>query len=254
MPKLKYKSKKSHKHKTSSKKKRRQHYSPPYIYEQEPPPQAFKKTEEQEWQEKLFEAMVDEEDPFYTFYDTNSGPSTNDPHYMSDDAYADYINQGMYRKQHAEELAQQEARRQARAKRRQEREEANRKLEQEHLEQLKRHERIRQEETQQRLKKYLEQYTLQWNTFNNNKIITSLRDIPWPTLGSRITRDNVRAFLIHHTPKQIRQEQLRYHPDKFIPRIKSIFKGSEKDLDWIQRKDNEVSGWLNELWTERNES
>ncbi|KAI8097294.1 uncharacterized protein BX664DRAFT_326048 [Halteromyces radiatus] len=224
-------------------------------------------------------------------YDTN-----NIPHYISNHAYANYINQGMYCKQHAEKLAQKEERAKRRKdmqeaweKRKEEMEESSRKLEasmrklnesmrkleesmkkleesikklkqvlEKFLEQLKRHKRIRPELTPQKLRKYRKQYILQWDTFiqqlNNNNTMTDLRDIPWPTLGSPITRDNVRIFLIHHTPKQIRQEILRYHPDKFIPRIKSIFKGSKKDLDWIQKKDNEVSCWLNELWTERNGS
>ncbi|ORZ23943.1 hypothetical protein BCR42DRAFT_401895 [Absidia repens] len=286
MPKLKYKSK----HKSSSKKKKhhsdqrhrhhhhhhhsQRHYSPPTIYDDDnqgsvPPTQAFKTTEEQEWREKLFEAMVDDEDPFYTFYNETNTSSSNysDPHHMTDDAYADYMNQGMYRKRHADEIAQQEARRQAKAKRRQEKEQAQRKMEQEQEEHQQFMEKIRQQDRQRRLERDRQAYKQQWDRIlllqqqpkqqqqEEGTTMHRRHDVPWPVLGShRITRENVRAFLVDHTTKELRQEQLRYHPDKFMTRIRLIFKGSDDDMDWIRRKDNEVSGWLNELWAERNGS
>ncbi|CAO3593927.1 unnamed protein product [Absidia cylindrospora] len=202
--------------------------------------------------------MVDDEDPFYTFYnETNTSSSYSDPHHMTDNAYADYMNQGMYRKRHAEEIAQQEARRQAKTKRRQEKEQAQRKMEQEQEEHQQFMEKIRQQDQQRRLERERQAYKQQWDRIllQQQDSMTHRRDVPWPVLGShRITRDNVRAFLVDHTTKELRQEQLRYHPDKFMTRLRLIFKGSDDDMDWIRRKDNEVSGWLNELWAERNGS
>jgi hypothetical protein len=265
MPKLKYKSKSSKHHKSSSKKKkdhshrhhshhRPRHYTPPTLYEDDegsvPPSQASKSTEEEEWRQKLFEAMVDDEDPFYTYYDDSS--SNPQSQQMSDDAYADYINQAMYRKRHADEIAQHEARLRARAKRKAEKEEAQRKMEEEqkkHEQQV--HDTMRREDRQKQLQRGLDRYTLLWERLQPPAAITNRRDVPWPTVGSRITLENVRAFVVNHTTKQLRQEQLRYHPDKFMPRIQQLFKGSQGDLEWIRQKDNEVAGWLNELWAER---
>ncbi|CAO3651488.1 unnamed protein product [Cunninghamella echinulata] len=200
----------------------------------------------------------DQQDPFYTFYDEGQEYSNNDNniHHMTDEAYRQHIQEGIYQKKYAKEIKEKEHLRKLKEEKEKEKEQAKLKLKQEQEKERQRYQQFLELEMKQRYEKSYQHYCFLWDQLNqqdNNIIITKKKDIPWPSISHHsISFDHVKTFISHFmsTKKQLRQEQLKYHPDKFIPKLKSKFKGSDQDLDWIVNKNNEVSSWLNQLWLE----
>ncbi|KAI8074973.1 hypothetical protein BC940DRAFT_328579 [Gongronella butleri] len=274
MPKLKFKRarspsverrdrKKKKKSKKKSKKSRHSHddeedkpyYRAPFIYDDDDPQvSAADDASERAWRDKLFDAMTeDQPDPFYTFYDEREEQT------MDEDQYAAHIRDAMFRKRYAKEIEAEKARERARNKREKERDDAKRRLEEEIERERVRHEAMRKEQDQKKLEERVAatrtQYDQQWDELQRkiaqkSKIHKS--DVPWPSLDPRrVSKHNVTRFLAAVSTKELRQVQLRYHPDKFLPRLKSAFEGKPNDWEWIREKDHEVASWLNDLWTAR---
>lgn len=273
MPKLKYKkhdnddkkkkkSKKKH-HRSRSPKKQRRHdrhrhryYSPPKIYNEEPEwiPVHDQPNEEDEWRQRLFEAMADDEghDPFYAQYDNYH---VDQVHTMNDEEYREHIAQGMFRRQNAEAIAHEERRQAERERRERERQEAQERMRQEHakmVEEQKRQEAMLRRRTAIDSR---EQYELKWKHVESASTILSKKEIPWPVCpGTSLSAEHVKEFVLasaktsDETRKMVRKEQLRYHPDKFVHRVLNKFQGTDKEKTRLHEKANEVSGWLNEIW------
>jgi hypothetical protein len=273
MPKLRYKDhhdkkeKKSnrgssqHKHSKHKKKRKEEpYYKPPILFEEEqgwiPPPQRI---DEAEWREHLFEAMMDDEgqDPFYSRYE-HSQPTPNDK--MTDEEYRQHIVDGMYKRTHKEEIEAEEKRKAQKEKKRKEKEEAKAKLEKENAERIRIQNVYSQLEELKKRSASREAYLEKWKKLEAGEgVIYAKKDIPWPILG-KLSFDTVKAFMIdlkatpNENKKNVRKEQTRYHPDKFITKYMSSsrFKGTEKEKRKILTQINELSGILNQLWADVN--
>ncbi|KAG1442872.1 hypothetical protein G6F56_010883 [Rhizopus delemar] len=248
MPKLHYKKhKKEKKEKKEKKRDRKRHeYKPPKLYEDEegwlPPENSFK-DEQSEWQERLFDAMMDDEgqDPFYSNYRAT-------PQSMTDEEHRQYIVNGIYEKRNAGKINKEKER----EKRRKEAEKKTRELEKEA--ERKRQAYLKQEE-ELRSRRAQEDYDLKWQQLEKLKVIKS-RDIPWPITRRVFSMDSVLSFMLNggsseDIRKRVRQEQIKYHPDKFMTRVMSRFEGNEDDKERVLAHMNEISGWLNEIWNSR---
>lgn len=264
MPKLRYKEhvKKERKHSSHDKRRKSKHtkkekvYKPPTLYEEEggwEPPSSSYKQDETAWREHLFDAMIDDEgqDPFYTNY-TQPTPSDT----MTEEEYRQHIVDGMYRRTHADDIAAEEKRQAHKEKKRQEREKIKLEQERRHAEQI----RLQQAYTQLRhLNNSKSDYAEKWKKLDALDVIHN-KDIPWPIVGKTFSLDSVRSFVVDNSKessemkKNVRKEQTRYHPDKFITRYMKKFKGSDKERDRVLTHINEISGWLNEIWTQLNKN
>ncbi|KAG0166881.1 hypothetical protein DFQ28_006824 [Apophysomyces sp. BC1034] len=267
MPKLRYKHHDSDRKKKKKKRKHsrsrsppRQRYRPPTLYEEEEgwiPSGQAQKDDETEWRERLFHAMAEDEgqDAFYSQYNSyNCAEPRSEVDRMTDDEYRDYIEMGMYRKRNAEKIAQKEA---ARAEAKRKREEAKRA--QEKLREEDERNRVVQEKLLKLQNRVLsrQEYDKQWV---NVETASSLRkkDIPWPVSQGQFSFQCVREFLLDPSQpseinkKRVRKEQLRYHPDKFAHKVLRKVQATGKEYERLEQKMNEVSGWLNDLWTEMN--
>ncbi|KAL0082320.1 hypothetical protein J3Q64DRAFT_1239243 [Phycomyces blakesleeanus] len=277
MPKLRYKDsgekkkkKKEKKEKKSSRRSRspshRAHYKPPVYYENEegwiPPIDSQK--EQDDWNERLFQAMGEDEgsQAFFSQYEdySSSTKPRNEPssvNEMTDEEYRRYIEKGMWTKQNAEAIALEEKRKEEKEKRRKKREEE--KARQDAAEAEAR--RVAAVYDQLRkLQKNAESrgtYEEKWATLDKAETITQ-KSMVWPCRGIIPTLQNIREFLINPQDStkenrlRLRREQLRYHPDKILQRVLPKFKGTTEEQEKLKMRVNEVSGWLNELWTEMN--
>jgi hypothetical protein len=266
MPKLKFKEhakKEKHsshrhdKHRSSSKSKRKEKsYKPPTLFEEESgwvPPSSSQKHHDDEasWREHLFDAMIDDEgqDPFYTQYQQPTPKDT-----MTDEEYRQHIVHGMYRRTHAEEIAAEERREAHREKKRKEKERIKLEQERSHAEHIRLQNVYIQLEALRKKESNLADYIEKWKRLETLDTIHR-KDIPWPILDKTFSLTSVKSFVIDPkaTPadnkKNVRKEQTRYHPDKFITRYMRKFKGSEKERERVIVHVNEISGWLNEIWT-----
>ncbi|KAI8091306.1 uncharacterized protein B0P05DRAFT_526930 [Gilbertella persicaria] len=256
MPKLRFKDddkkKKKDKHRHSHHKRHKEKpYKPPTLYEEEsgwvPPSTSTKYDPDQAWRERLFEAMIDDEgqDPFYSQYTESYHQPT-----MDDEEYRQYIVDGMYRRKHADEIAEKERRKAEKERRKQEKERARK--EQERLERV-----YQQLETQRKQESSKASFIEKWNKLESLQTIHK-KDVPWPMIGREFTLEAVRQFVIDPTlseaenKKNVRKEQARYHPDKFVTRYMKRFEGSDKEKERVMTHINEISGFLNELWSQMN--
>jgi hypothetical protein len=266
MPKLRYKEheKKERKHsrhdKHTSKHKKEKPYKPPTLYEEEggwePPSNSHKQQGDDEaaWRAHLFDAMIDDEgqDPFYTSYQQ---PTPSDT--MTEEEYRQHIVNGMYRRTHAEDIAAEEKRQAQKEKKRQEKEKIKLEQERRHAEQI----RLQQVYSQlKNINNSKADYAKKWKKLEEDLGMIYKKDIPWPIVGKTFSLDSVRSFVVgsltdnSEIKKNVRKEQTRYHPDKFITRYMKRFKGSEKEKERVLTHINEISGWLNEIWTQLNKT
>lgn len=184
------------------------------------------------------------------------------PHQMNDDEYAAYIRAGMWRsvsilhsgeiipvqcvlitrKTHEEELKEKLRRKQERkdaAKRARAAKEETARLEREARE---RREQQREERSRRRLRDAQVAYEEGWKTLlSKHDVLLSIENIPWPVLPTlevkpdSIRPDKIRALLLDSEDDSrardiLRTNLLRYHPDKFEPRVLKRVKDTEKEL------------------------
>ncbi|RCH82242.1 hypothetical protein CU097_005073 [Rhizopus azygosporus] len=262
MPKLRYKKEKKrhHDHDKSKKKKHKKrgdYHVPQAAYEPEEgwvPPNAHDPwdEEEAEWRAKMFDAMGEDEggDGYFSRYEYHQPQEQR----MSDEEYRQHIVRGMYERKHAAEIEAERIWKAEQDKKRREREEARRKVMEEEAERRRIEEMYRQMERERRYQTTIEEYDKKWKDLEELSEIKR-KDIPWPIQGRSFSFDSVRSFFMNNSKestndlkKRVRQEQRRYHPDKFMTRVMSRFKGSENDKQQIMTHMNEIAGWLNELW------
>lgn len=258
MPKLRYKEhekKESSRHKSSKKSSRKDKpYKPPTLYEEEEgwiPPHH---DNDNAWREHLFEAMMDDEgqDPFYSRYEHVQPTPV-----MTDEEYRQHIVSGMYQRTHAEEIAAEEKRRAHKDKKKQERQKEKEKMAREDGERIRTHNIYKQLQTLKEMETNRTEYFDKWNKLEKLQDVYK-KDIPWPILKREFSFESVKSFLFDsklssdEVKKIVRKEQTRYHPDKFITRYIKKFKGLDKEKEKIIKQVNEISGWLNELWTQIN--
>ncbi|KAI7892646.1 uncharacterized protein EV154DRAFT_403603, partial [Mucor mucedo] len=256
--KLKYKehkkesSRRHHHSSSSSKKKKEKPYKPPTLYEEEEgwlPPHH---DNEAAWRQRMFEAMMDDEgqDPFYSSYEhVQPTPA------MTDEEHRQHIVSGMYKRTHAEEIAAEEKRKAHKEKKKAERQAEKEKMAREDAERIRAHNVYKQLQTLKQVEIHRKEYVDRWDSLERLKEIHK-KDIPWPVMNREFSFESVKAFLVDpkmnfdETKKTVRKEQTRYHPDKFITRYINKFKGSEREKERVIKQVNEISGWLNELWTQ----
>ncbi|KAI9010813.1 hypothetical protein CLU79DRAFT_451571 [Phycomyces nitens] len=270
MPKLRYKDsgekkkkkKKKEKEKRSERSAHKAHYKPPVFYEDEegwvPPRDAQK--EQDEWNERLFQAMGEDEgnQAFYSQYEDyssnrNQSTSVND---MTDEEYRRYIEKGMWTRQNAEAIAFEEKQKEEKEKRKRKR--AEEKARQDAAEAEARRVAAVYDQLRKLQKNTESRATFEdkWTALDKTDKIT-YKSMVWPSRESVPTLQGIRDFLINpQDPKdnrqRLRREQLRYHPDKMLQRVLPKFKGTTAEQKKLEMRVNEVSGWLNELWTEMN--
>jgi hypothetical protein len=259
MPKLHYKEHKKKdkdKHRSDkthkSHRKKKSYYKPPVLDENEgwEPNLASIKSEEEEWRQHLFDAMMEDEgqDAYYSNY---SQPVPKEDT-MTDEEYRQHIVSGMFKRTHAEEIAAEEKRKAHKEKKRKERAKQKAKLEQEEAERLRIHAIYAQLEDVKKKSLNKEDYVERWKRLDGLTQVTR-KDIPWPLVGKTFSLESVRAFVLDdklspaENKKNVRKEQLKYHPDKFISRVMNRFQGTEKEKQRILTQVNDISGWLNEL-------
>lgn len=257
MPKLRYKKeKKEKKEKHHSTSKREKYYKPPTLYEEEgwtPSESSYKDNEEAEWRAHLFDAMMEDEgqDPFYTYYQ----PTPLDS--MTDEEHRQYMVDGMYRRKNADKIAEKERRKAEKKKRKQEQEEVRKEQERQFAEQIRLENIYKQMEEVKKREANRAAYADKWTKLENLQVV-SKQDIPWPIVGRSFSLDAVREFVVDsqlsasENKKNVRKEQTRYHPDKFITKYMKRFEGSDKERDRVIERINEISGWLNEIWSQVN--
>ncbi|CAK5282366.1 unnamed protein product [Mycena citricolor] len=170
-----------------------------------------------------------------------------DPNLMDDEEYAEWIRAGMYRKSHAQELAEQQQR-QAAIDARCAHEKAM-KAESDRLEKIEAAERQRAqfERERRRTRRAQEEYELRWNTLVSSAKALTFEDIPWPVNSrlelsddnplDKLTVEAIQTFLLSSLDQEqkmrkerLRETFLRFHPDKFEGRYMNRIRESDQEL------------------------
>ncbi|KAH8548717.1 hypothetical protein BGW37DRAFT_506078 [Umbelopsis sp. PMI_123] len=267
------KKKKKHKrHKTHRSKHSHHSYDPPTINDNleegwAPPPSSVKK-DEAEWNERLFDAMMDDEGQDFHSSHFNSywQPTPDDipnvrhnVHHMTDEDYRQYIVNEMYRKTHADEIRLEEERREKRKKAKEAKEKAQAEARQQEDKREREREAVRKLRQLQKMGSSSKQYLLKWEALETAPTTAKtlrIKDIPWPFVGPEVTKTAVKDFLLYDISdlakqkKIIRKEQLRYHPDKFMQKVSARLVDSNEERDLINERINHISSCLNDIWKE----
>ncbi|CAG8598826.1 6839_t:CDS:1 [Acaulospora colombiana] len=200
--------------------------------------QIQKELEEAKFRAKLFDAMEDDERldsiearfndyrvPERWQYPSTSNSVNENPDYMEEDEYAEWVRRGMWERRHKKEMEEEE--RQQRL-----REERKAKAERDRRRQRQREDEARQKArdlASQELSKAFDSYLSAWASLANRSSNRPLRfdDIPWPMTPSprspeQITKEAISSFLLSasHSPNRPRKQRIRdalflYHPDRF---------------------------------------
>jgi hypothetical protein len=264
--------KKKHKrHKAHRSKHKHAAYDPPTISDDLEdgwvPPSHSMKPDESEWNERLFEAMMDDEGQDFHSSQFNSywQPTPDDSgrrsnvNMMTDEEYRQYIVNGIYERTHADEIKAEKARQEKRKRDKEKKEKEQARMRAEEAKRDREREATRKIRLLQKIGALRKQYQEQWKSFEEATTSTKklhLKDIPWPFTGSELTKDAVKDFLLHDIPesadqkKAIRKELLRYHPDKFMQRVSSRIVDNEKERESIEERINHLSSCLNDIWSE----
>ncbi|KAI7905876.1 uncharacterized protein BX663DRAFT_243964 [Cokeromyces recurvatus] len=202
--------------------------------------------------------MMDDEgqDPFYSSYNEYSNNSSQ-PALMTDEEYRQYIVDGMYRRKNADKIAEEERQKAAKRKEQKEREKRRREEERRESERIRLENIVRQSEKLKKIEATHIEYDNKWKRLEEDMSkILHKKDIPWPIVGKEFSLESLKSFVIdsrltsEENKKNVRKEQTRYHPDKFITRYMKRFEGSEKEKDTVLKRINEISSWLNEIWSQ----
>ncbi|KAH9006156.1 hypothetical protein EDB86DRAFT_3061277 [Lactarius hatsudake] len=216
---------------------------------------ASKHSEDERFQQKLWDALDDDNDRLdgiearlneYAHVPRRWRGVDDDPRFMNDDEYAEWVRVGIWWKRNAEAYYQEQHRKAAQAAARAE---AARVLKAEDDARRRR----REERERKRQVDARDTYDQRWAELLNSKSV-DLRfgDVPWPVRGkveiAQLTAEAISAFLFPSGPdvergrtrkEVLREAMLRFHPDKFegrvIPRIRS------EDRDSVREGANAVA-------------
>ncbi|KAH9067622.1 hypothetical protein EDB87DRAFT_1584276 [Lactarius vividus] len=171
--------------------------------------------------------------------DSMGGPD-DDPRFMNDEEYAEWVRVGIWWKRNAEAYRQEQHRKAAQAAARAE---AARVLKAEDDARRRR----REERECKRQVDARDTYDRRWVELLNSKSVDlGFGDVPWPVRGkveiAQLTTEAISAFLFPSGPdveggrtrkEALREAMLRFHPDKFegrvIPRIRSEDRDSARE-------------------------
>jgi hypothetical protein len=267
------KEKKKHKrHKSHKLKHSHFTYKPPTISDDLEggwvPPSTSVKKDDSEWNERLFDAMIDDEGQDFHSSQFNSywqptpdnGPSgRSNINQMTDEEYRQYIVSGIYERTHADEIRAEKERQEKRKKAKAAKEKAQARTRDEEAKREREREATRKIRQLQKLGVSRKQYQEQWETFDSGSTSRKklgLKDIPWPFAGSEVSKSAVKDFLLYdiqdmaEQKKVIRKEQIRYHPDKFMQKISSRLVDNEEERNSVAERINHISSCLNDIWSE----
>ncbi|KAF8554941.1 hypothetical protein OG21DRAFT_1476714 [Imleria badia] len=198
-----------------------------------------------------------------------------DPQYMDDDEYAEWVRQGMWKKNHAREYEEQAKRDAEKAAKRAREKEI--KAETARIERLAREqeERRARERQRQRGQEYRQRYEQRWKALLDPRTRDhgplTLRDIPWPFFSTNrkgsdstplnvedITPEAITTFLLPDvdgttTPDDVsrrnrdklKETLLRFHPDKFDGRF--MHRVPASDIESVREAVGQVARVLNVL-------
>lgn len=268
------KDKKKHKRHKSHKSKRSHHhsYQPPTISDDigegwVPPSDSIKKDED-EWNERLFDAMVDDEgqDFHSSHFDSYWQPTPGDiptashnVHYMTDEEYRQYMVSEMYKRTHADEIRIEEERRAKRKQAKEAKEKAQAEAREQEAKREREREAVRKLRQLQKMGSSRKKYLSNWEALDSSSNAAKrlrLNDIPWPFVGSEVSKVTVKEFLLYdivdlaEQKKIVRKEQLRYHPDKFMQKISARLVDDKEERQLISDRINHISSCLNDIWKE----
>ncbi|OZJ03871.1 hypothetical protein BZG36_03682 [Bifiguratus adelaidae] len=249
------------------------YYTPPVLDDDwNPPPLEAFKSDEAEWNEKLFDAMAEDESDFLPeYWRSRSEPGRSGIDALTDEEYRRYMVEGMYERKHKDEIEAERRRQERKEAKKRQREadrEAYRKAEEKRLRQARS---VDAEMTQKKVAALRSKYEKRWEEVEAlceaKDIQSYLRhaDIPWPihttslldAADQTIIKADMTEFLIGHLGQRaeqkaaIRKEQLRFHPDKFIQRYGKLFGQTfptSEEHNHIIRTVNNVSSILNDVW------
>jgi hypothetical protein len=209
-----------------------------------------KELEEANFRAKLFDAMQDDEpldsmEARFNAYRVperwaNTGTKTQEnPDYMDEDEYAEWIRRGMWERRHKQEVEEQQRREREREERKAQ--EKKQRRNQARLEEENR--RAKRERATRIASKTFDQYLYSWAALTSNsssqRIIT-FKDIPWPMnppphSASDVTGEAISSFLLSesHSANRPRKQRIRdalliYHPDRFDKWVSMIADDEEK--------------------------
>lgn len=264
--------KRKHKrHKSHRSRHKHASYDPPTINDDLEqgwvPPSQSVKPDESEWNERLFDAMIDDEGQDFHSSQFNSywQPTPDDVgrrsnvNMMTDEEYRQYIVSGIYERTHADEIKAEKAKQEKRKKDKEKKEKEQAKMRAEEAKREREREATRKIRLIQKIGASRKKYQDQWKAFEDTAASTKklhLKDIPWPFTGSELSKHAVKDFLLYDIPestdqkKAIRKELLRYHPDKFMQRVSSRIVDNEKERESIEERINHLSSCLNDIWSE----
>ncbi|KAK9761446.1 hypothetical protein K7432_013645 [Basidiobolus ranarum] len=221
-----------------------------------------------DWQQHFFDVMAEDEgqDRWDNYFEhRNWRGNGNKIDTLDDEEYREYVVSGMYARRHAAEIEEKKRRDEARKARKRDREEARKKWEKE--ESKLRDERLRKREIRREveMEQARKEYYSRWGQVKLDKDELNFFSIPWPTAevsekalsSDTFTISSLREFFLSpnitstEQRKIVRQEQLRWHPDKFTQVFGERFSnGKERHI--IQKSVQSISQALNELWASLN--
>jgi len=167
-------------------------------------------------------------------YDLDStGGLDDDPRFMDDDEYAEWVRVGIWRRRNAEAYRQQQDRKAAQATAQAE---AARVLKaEEDARRRKREDRERKRQVDAR-----DTYDRRWaELLNSRSVDLGFGDVPWPVRGqleiAQLTTEAISAFLFpsgsggRMRKEVLREAMLRFHPDKFEGRVMARIRSEDRD-------------------------
>ncbi|KAG8818028.1 hypothetical protein FRC17_010991 [Serendipita sp. 399] len=185
---------------------------------------------------------------------TGTANGNQNPDYMDEDEYAEWVRRGMWERRHKQELEEQ----QRREKEREERKERERRLRRESR-------RLEEEARERRKKKEARSIQQRFDSYQASWASLAARessplrfsDIPWPMMDqprhvSDITEGSISDFLLspQHSPDKTKRRRVRealfiYHPDRFEKWTNMAESATERDK--IQEAADKVVRILNSL-------
>jgi hypothetical protein len=213
--------------------------------------QIQRELEEANFHAKLFDAMEDDErldsmEARFNAYrvperwaSTGTKTQADNPNYMNEDEYAEWIRRGMWERRHKQEVEEQQRREREREERKAQ--EKKQRRNQARLEEENRRE--RRERKTRMASETFEQYLSSWTALTSNSSsqrVIAFKDIPWPMnprphSASDVTGEAISSFLLSesHSTNRPRKQRIRdalliYHPDRFDKWVSMVADDTEK--------------------------
>lgn len=208
-------------------------------------------TSEKQWRDKLADEYQYEYQSTWGKYEQSFDNYEQEENAETYDDWTERIRQQYYNKKHAQREAHYAASNRKKRKTEESGDRKTDKLEEERRKMRERYERNQQKDKELRFLKRKMKYETDYKTLYERKVKTTLGycDIPWPG-GDKSEEDIVILMQglesgASDFKKYLRQQQIRWHPDKFLQRFGSHIAAAEKDM--IMKRVTELSQKLNKL-------